>query len=101
VRTPLTKEERLVLELLVLGKRSEEIAGALDLPPQVVRNCTQTLITRVLEDLEPSSTPPAPVIALSEGQRGGAKRGSQANERSTESSSWRSSQPQYHQPSPS
>jgi DNA-binding NarL/FixJ family response regulator len=53
--TPLTREERLVLQLLVSGKRSEDIADALDLPPQVVRTCTHALITRVLEDLEPST----------------------------------------------
>jgi len=58
VATPLTREERLVLQLLILGKRSEEVASALDLPPQVVRTCTHALITRVLEEHQPDRTAP-------------------------------------------
>ena len=58
--TSLTGDEQLVLQLLVSGKGSEEIAAALDMPLQVVRTCTHALITRVLDEAEASSTRPHP-----------------------------------------
>lgn len=48
--TSLTRDEQLVLQLLVSGKGSEEIAAALDMPLEVVRTCTHALITRVLDE---------------------------------------------------
>jgi hypothetical protein len=62
---PLSREEQLVLRHLIGGESPEEIAAALDWPLQVVRNCTHTLITWVLDELEaggrtPSTYLPAP-----------------------------------------
>jgi Bacterial regulatory proteins, luxR family len=54
--TSLTRDERRVLQLLVSGKGSEEIAAALDLPPQVVRAHAYALITRMLGEREGSTT---------------------------------------------
>jgi DNA-binding NarL/FixJ family response regulator len=52
----LTRDEQLVLQLLVSGKGIEEIAAALDLPPQVVRAYTYALITRMLDEREARTT---------------------------------------------
>lgn len=57
--TSLTQDEYLVLQQLLSGKGSEEIAAILHLPPQVVRACVHTLIARVLEDLESNTSRPA------------------------------------------
>jgi hypothetical protein len=56
---PLTHDEQLVLRHLVSGETSEEIAAALNWPIQAVRNCTHTLITRVLDELEASGRTPS------------------------------------------
>jgi hypothetical protein len=56
---PLTQDEQLVLRHLVSGESSEEIAAALDWPLQVVRNCTHTLRTWVLDELEASGRTPS------------------------------------------
>lgn len=48
--TSLTQDEYLVLQHLLSGKGSEEIATILDLPLQVVRTCVHTLIQRVLDE---------------------------------------------------
>ena len=48
----LTQDEQLVLRHLISGESSEEIAATLDWPLQAVRNCTQTLITWVLDELD-------------------------------------------------
>ena len=56
---PLTQDEQLVLRHLVSGESSEEIAAALDWPLQVVRNCTHTLITWVLDELGASGRTPS------------------------------------------
>jgi len=53
---PLTQDEQLVLRHLLSGESSEEIAAALDWPLQAVRNCTHTLRTWVLDELEASTT---------------------------------------------
>jgi DNA-binding NarL/FixJ family response regulator len=58
--TSLTQDEYLVLQHLLSGKSTEEIAAALDWPLQAVRNCTRTLITLVLDKLEASTALPAP-----------------------------------------
>jgi hypothetical protein len=58
--TSLTREQQLVLQHLVSGKNTEEIAATLDLPLQAVRTCTHTLITLVLDQREASTTLPAP-----------------------------------------
>jgi DNA-binding NarL/FixJ family response regulator len=62
---PLTQDEQIVLRHLISGESSEEIAATLDWPLQVVRNCTHTLITWVLDGLEergrtPTEYLPAP-----------------------------------------
>jgi hypothetical protein len=55
---PLTKDERLVLRHLALGRSSEEIAATLNWPLQAVRStCTYPLITWVLDELDASTTP--------------------------------------------
>ena len=56
---PLTQDEQLVLRHLVSGESSEEIAAALDWPLQVVRNCTHTLRTWVLDELGASGRTPS------------------------------------------
>lgn len=71
---PLTQDEQLVLRHLLSDESCEEIAAALDWPLQVVRNCTHTLITWVLDELGASGrTPteylPAPPPVGREGQR--------------------------------
>jgi len=48
----LTHDEQLVLRHLISGESSEEIAATLDWPLQAVRNCTHTLITWVLDELD-------------------------------------------------
>lgn len=58
--TSLTREQQLVLQHLVSGRSTEEIAATLDLPLQVVRNYTRTLITLVLDKRNASTTLPAP-----------------------------------------
>lgn len=57
--TSLTHDEYLVLEHLFSGKSSEEIAAILDLPLHVVRTCVHTLITWVLDEVEPNQGRPA------------------------------------------
>ena len=57
---PLTQGEQLVLRHLISGESSEEIAAALDWPLQAVRNCTHTLITWVLDELQASTSRPLP-----------------------------------------
>jgi anti-anti-sigma factor len=57
--TSLTHDEYLVLQHLLSGKGSEEIAAILDLPLQVVRTCLHTLITWVLDEVEPNQGRPA------------------------------------------
>lgn len=65
----LTQDEQLVLRHLISGESSEEIAATLDWPLQAVRNCTHTLITWVLDELDetgptPSNyLPPPPAFA--------------------------------------
>jgi hypothetical protein len=55
---PLTKDERLVLQYLASGRGIEEIAATLNWPLQAVRwTCTHPLITWVLAELEPTTTP--------------------------------------------
>jgi hypothetical protein len=55
----LTKDELLVLRYLASGKSIEEIAAILGWPLPAVRwTCTHPLITWVLDELEPSTTPP-------------------------------------------
>jgi hypothetical protein len=56
---PLTQDEQLVLRHLLSGESSEEIAAALDWPLQVVRNCTHTLRTWVLDELGASGRTPS------------------------------------------
>ena len=61
----LTQDEQLVLQHLVSGESSEEIAATLGWPLQAVRNCTHALITWVLDELgargrTPSEYLPAP-----------------------------------------
>jgi anti-sigma B factor antagonist len=58
--TSLTRDEHLVLQHLLSGKDSEEIAAILDLPLQMVRTCVHTLITWVLDEMEPNQGRPAP-----------------------------------------
>jgi hypothetical protein len=58
---PLTQGEQLVLRHLISGESSEEIAAALDWPLQAVRNCTHTLITWVLDELEESGRTPSEI----------------------------------------
>ena len=53
---PLMEVEVLVLHHLVSGKSCEEIAATLDQPIDVVRNHELSLMTWVLEQLEPSTT---------------------------------------------
>ena len=71
----LTRDEQLVLGHLISGESSEEIAATLNWPLQAVRNCTDTLITWVLDELgaigrTPSAYLPAPPLQFgSEGQR--------------------------------
>jgi DNA-directed RNA polymerase specialized sigma24 family protein len=55
----LTQDEQLVLRHLISGKSSEEIAATFDWPLQAVRNCTHTLITWVLDELEASGRTPS------------------------------------------
>jgi DNA-directed RNA polymerase specialized sigma24 family protein len=55
----LTQDEQLVLRHLILGESSEEIAATLDWPLQAVRNCTHTLTTWVLDELEASGRTPS------------------------------------------
>jgi anti-anti-sigma factor len=57
--TSLTHDEYLVLQHLLSGKGSEEIATILDLPLQMVRTCVHTLITLVLDEVEPNQGRPA------------------------------------------
>ena len=57
--TSLTRDEHLVLQHLLSGKDSEEIAAILDLPLQMVRTCVHTLITWVLDEVEPNQGRPA------------------------------------------
>jgi DNA-directed RNA polymerase specialized sigma24 family protein len=57
--TLLTQDEQLVLRHLISGESSEEIAATLDWPLQAVRNCTHTLITWVLDELEASGRTPS------------------------------------------
>ena len=57
--TSLTQDEYLVLQHLLSGKDSEEIAAILDLPLQMVRTCVHTLITLVLDEVEPNQGRPA------------------------------------------
>jgi hypothetical protein len=57
--TSLTRDEDLVLQHLLSGKDSEEIAAILDLPLQMVRTCVHTLITWVLDEVEPNQGRPA------------------------------------------
>jgi anti-anti-sigma factor len=57
--TSLTHDEYLVLQHLLSGKGSEEIATILDLPLQMVRTCEHTLITWVLDAVEPNQGRPA------------------------------------------
>jgi DNA-binding CsgD family transcriptional regulator len=45
--TSLTQDEYLVLQHLLSGKSSEEIAAILDLPLQMVRTYEHKLVTRV------------------------------------------------------
>ena len=71
----LTQDEQLVLRHLISGETSEEIAATLNWPLQAVRNCTDTLVTWVLDELgaigrTPSAYLPAPPVQFgSEGQR--------------------------------
>jgi hypothetical protein len=58
--TSLTRRQVLVLQHLVSGKSTEEIAATLHLPLHAVRTCTHTLIALVLDKREASTTPPAP-----------------------------------------
>jgi anti-anti-sigma factor len=57
--TSLTQDEYLVLQHLLSGKSSEEIGATLDLPLQMVRTCVHTLITWVLDEVEPNQGRPA------------------------------------------
>jgi anti-anti-sigma factor len=57
--TSLTQDEYRVLQHLVSGKSSEEIGAILDLPLQMVRTCVHTLITWVLDEMEPNQGRPA------------------------------------------
>jgi anti-anti-sigma factor len=57
--TSLTQDEYLVLQHLLSGKSSEEIGAILDLPLQMVRTCVHTLITWVLDEVEPKQGRPA------------------------------------------
>jgi anti-anti-sigma factor len=57
--TSLTHDEYLILQHLLSGKGSEEIATILDLPLQMVRTCEHTLITWVLDAVEPNQGRPA------------------------------------------
>jgi anti-anti-sigma factor len=57
--TSLTHDEYLVLQHLLSGKGSEEIGAILDLPLQMVRTCVHTLITWVLDEVEPNQGRPA------------------------------------------
>ena len=54
----LTQDEQLVLRHLISGESSEEIAATLDWPLQAVRDCTHTLITWVLDELDASGRIP-------------------------------------------
>lgn len=54
-----TQDEYLVLQHLLSGKTSEEIAAILDLPLQTVRTCVHTLVTWVLDKVEPNQGRPA------------------------------------------
>ena len=71
----LTQDEQLVLRHLISGETSEEIAATLNWPLQAVRNCTDTLVTWVLDELgaigrTPSAYLPAPPVQFgTEGQR--------------------------------
>ena len=55
----LTQDEQLVLQHLVAGRTSEEIAATLGWPLQAVRNRTHTLITWVLDELGASGRTPS------------------------------------------
>lgn len=55
----LTQDEQRVLRHLISGESSEEIAATLDWPLQAVRNCTHTLITWVLDELDASGRTPS------------------------------------------
>ena len=55
----LTQDEQLVLRHLISGESSEEIAATLDWPLQEVRNCTHTLITWVLDELDETGPTPS------------------------------------------
>jgi anti-anti-sigma factor len=55
----LTRDEYLVLQHLLSGKSSEEIGAILNLPLQRVRTCVHTLITWVLDEVEPNQGRPA------------------------------------------
>ena len=57
--TSLTQDEYLVLQHLLSGESSEEIGAILDLPLQMVRTCVHTLITWVLDEVEPNQRRPA------------------------------------------
>lgn len=57
--TSLTQDEYLVLQHLLSGKGREEIAAILDLPLQMVRTYVHTLITWVLDKVEPNQGRPA------------------------------------------
>ena len=54
----LKQDEQLVLRHLISGESAEEIAATLGWPLQAVRNCTHTLITWVLDELEASGRTP-------------------------------------------
>ncbi len=57
--TPLAQDEYRVLQHLLSGKGSEDIAAILDLPLELVRNCVHTLLTWALDEVEPNQGPPA------------------------------------------
>ena len=58
--TSFTQDEYLVLQHLLSGKGTEEIATILELPLHVVRTCIHMLVTWVLDELEPSQNGPVP-----------------------------------------
>jgi hypothetical protein len=60
VATSLTQDEYRVLQHALSGKSTEEIAAILDLPVQVVLTCVRTLFTKVLNERELTTSPPAP-----------------------------------------
>jgi hypothetical protein len=62
---PLTQDELIVLRHLISSESSEEIAATLDWPLQMVRNCTHTLITWVLNGLEQRGRTPTEYLPAS------------------------------------